>query len=79
MHRLGKAVDANRNYKAIIIVSGGQGPQEDITEALAMERYLKNKGIPQERIIKKNAQQALLRISNIQSKYLINISKNPTT
>ena len=40
------------NPKAIIVVSGGQGPQEDITEALAMERYLISKGTPKERIIK---------------------------
>ena len=36
----------------VIIVCGGQGPQEDITEALAMERYLVKKGIPQSKIIK---------------------------
>ena len=53
MHRLNKAVEyANKNHEAFIIVSGGQGPQEDITEALAMERYLVNKGIPKERIIR---------------------------
>lgn len=41
-----------RNPKALIIVSGSQGPQESITEALAMERYLLRAGIPQDRIIK---------------------------
>lgn len=40
------------NEDAVIIVSGGQGPQEDITEALAMERYLLYCGIPEEKIIK---------------------------
>jgi uncharacterized SAM-binding protein YcdF (DUF218 family) len=44
----------NRNPEAVIIVCGGQGPQEDITEALAMERYLTNKGIPKERILKED-------------------------
>lgn len=41
-----------RNNGAVIVVSGGQGPQETITEALAMERYLLAKGIPAEKIIK---------------------------
>jgi uncharacterized SAM-binding protein YcdF (DUF218 family) len=35
-----------RNPEALIIVSGGQGPGEDITEALAMERYLIAKSVP---------------------------------
>lgn len=42
----------NKNTGAIIVVSGGQGPQEEITEALAMERYLIDKGVPQSSIIK---------------------------
>lgn len=41
-----------KNPDVIIVVSGGQGPQEDITEALAMERYLLDMGIPQEKILK---------------------------
>ena len=41
-----------KNPDALIVVSGGQGPQEDITEALAMERYLIERGIPKDRIIK---------------------------
>lgn len=41
-----------KNPDAILVVSGGQGPQEDITEALAMERYLLENGVPQESIIK---------------------------
>lgn len=40
------------NPDALIVVSGGQGPQEDITEALAMERYLVSQGVPKELIIK---------------------------
>ncbi len=35
-----------RNPKVLLVVSGGQGPQEDISEALAMERYLIERGIP---------------------------------
>lgn len=52
-NRLDSAIEYYKeNEDAIIIVSGGQGPQENITEALAMERYLLSKGIPQEKIIK---------------------------
>ncbi len=51
--RLNEAADyATRNEEAVIIVSGGQGPQENLTEAAAMENYLMAKGIPQDRIIK---------------------------
>lgn len=35
-----------------MVVSGGQGPQESITEALAMERYLVEAGIEKERILR---------------------------
>ncbi len=40
------------NPKVMIIVSGGQGPQETITEALAMERYLLERGVSAEQIVK---------------------------
>lgn len=52
-NRLDAAIQYHENNSdAVIVVSGGQGPQEDITEALAMERYLLSMGIPQENIIK---------------------------
>lgn len=51
--RLDRAAEYHsENPDAIIVVSGGQGPQEDITEALAMERYLLEKGIPEDKILK---------------------------
>lgn len=34
-----------------VILSGGQGPGEEITEAEAMHRYLSEKGIPENRIL----------------------------
>ena len=51
--RLDKAAEYHsKNPDAVIAVCGGQGPQEAITEALAMERYLIEKGVPQEKIIR---------------------------
>ena len=41
-----------KNREAVVVVSGGQGPQESITEALAMERYLVEAGIEKERILR---------------------------
>lgn len=40
--------------KTMIIVSGGQGPDEVISEAEAMRRYLEEVGIPGESIIKED-------------------------
>jgi len=52
-NRLDRAVEYyENNPDAVIVVSGGRGPQEDITEALAMERYLIERGVPAERILK---------------------------
>jgi len=51
--RLDKAVEYYaHNPDVVFVVSGGQGYQESITEALAMERYLIARGIPPENIIK---------------------------
>lgn len=41
-----------KNENAVVVVSGGQGRNEDITEALAMERYLVEKGVEPSKIIK---------------------------
>lgn len=50
--RLNKAAEYHeKNPDAMIIVSGGQGPQEDIPEALAMKRYLVEKGVDEKNII----------------------------
>nr|WP_300150169.1 YdcF family protein [Propionicimonas sp.] len=40
-----------RNPGALIVVSGGQGPQEDLPEAVAMQQYLVSTGIPAESVI----------------------------
>ncbi len=53
--RLDKAVEySSKNPDALIVVSGGQGPGEDITEAEAMCGYLVSKGVPEKRIIKED-------------------------
>ena len=52
-YRLDAAVEYSlNNPNALIIVSGGLGQNAEITEALAMERYLIAQGIPKEKIIK---------------------------
>lgn len=55
-NRLDAAVEYyEKNPDAFIVVSGGQGPQEDITEALAMKRYLLEKDVPFEKIIEEGS------------------------
>lgn len=55
VERLETAIQAyNDNPDAYILVSGGQGPQEDVSEADAMEAYLLQKGISPEKIIKES-------------------------
>lgn len=50
--RLDCAVDyAKENPDTIFILSGGQGPGEDITEAECMYRYMTDKGISKDRLI----------------------------
>ncbi len=51
--RLNTAISYHaKNPEALIIVTGGQGPQEEISEALAMERYLIDKGVNPEQIVR---------------------------
>lgn len=52
--RLDKAVEYYEDNNVTIIVSGGQGQGEDITEASAMKKYLVDKGIPEEDIIEED-------------------------
>ena len=51
--RLDKAIQYHsKNPDAIIVVTGGQGFQETVTEAYAMEKYLVEHGIERNKIIK---------------------------
>ena len=51
--RLDKAIEYHeKNPKAVIVVSGGQGFQETVTEAYAMEKYLIENGVDKSKIIK---------------------------
>ena len=51
--RLNAAYEYHKgNPDALIVVSGGKGYDEDITEAEAMETYLVNLGVPKDSIIK---------------------------
>lgn len=51
-YRLDAAIDYyNQNPNAVIVVSGGQGKNELVSEAFAMKTYLLEKGIPSNKII----------------------------
>lgn len=53
--RLDKAVAYHKkNPRAIIVVSGGKGAQEDVTEAYAMEKYLVSAGVDKTKIIRED-------------------------
>lgn len=52
VRRLDVALDYHRrNPSALVVVSGGQGPQEDVPEAVAMRQYLLDHGVPGELIV----------------------------
>ncbi|MCI9061757.1 MULTISPECIES: YdcF family protein [Romboutsia] len=53
--RLDKAIEYYNKHKSVnIIVSGGQGNDENITEALAMKNYLISNGVNSNNIIEEN-------------------------
>ncbi len=52
-YRLNAAIEYHKkNPDAVIVVTGGQGFQETVTEAYAMEQYLLRKGVNPDKIIK---------------------------
>jgi uncharacterized SAM-binding protein YcdF (DUF218 family) len=55
IERLDKAIAYYKeNPHVTLIVSGGKGPNEPYSEAQAMETYLLERGIPQEKILKED-------------------------
>lgn len=54
--RLDATLECVNDYKndSVIVVSGGKGDDEEISEAEAMERYLIENGIPKDKIIKED-------------------------
>lgn len=70
---------ANKKKDIPIIVSGGQGPGEDVTEAEAMSNYLISKGISKNRIILESSSTST-KENLLFSKTIMNDegSKNPT-
>lgn len=73
--RLNKAYEYHlQNPEAVIIVSGGQGPQEDIPEALAMKRYLISKGVSEDKIIMEDKSTST--ITNFRNSYKIMYENN---
>jgi len=54
--RLDGAIELSKvNDNSVIVVSGGQGFGETVTEAEAMERYLVSKGLDKNRIVKEES------------------------
>lgn len=50
--RLDKALEyMMRNEETMVVVSGGQGPDEPVPEAASMKRYLMERGLEEDRII----------------------------
>jgi len=43
-----------KNPEVLIVVSGGKGSQESITEAEAMSKYLVEKGVPEQQVIRED-------------------------
>lgn len=53
--RMQKGLDYLERFpKVKVVLSGGQGPGENISEAEGMRRYLVDRGIPDERILKED-------------------------
>ena len=51
--RLDRAIEYHhKNPEAVIVVTGGKGMQETVTEAYAMEKYLIQNGVDENKIIK---------------------------
>ena len=77
--RLDKALSVyhSQRTKPIIIVSGGQGPDEPISEALAMKRYLIGHNVPENHIFMEN-QSTNTRTNFLYSKSIIH-SMMPTS
>jgi len=77
--RLDKALSVyhSQRTKPIIIVSGGQGPDEPISEALAMKRYLIAHNVPENHIFMEN-QSTNTRTNFLYSKSIIH-SMMPTS
>ena len=78
--RLKKRLDeAYHEFKTIdvpIIVSGGQGPDELVTEAYAMSEYLIQKGVKREGIILEDQSTSTQENLLFSSKYIQNNKKN---
>ncbi len=52
-HRLDAALEYHRNNpEAVIVVTGGQGLGETVTEGYAMEKYLLENGVPKNKILR---------------------------
>lgn len=70
-HRLDKAIEyLQKNNDTIVIVSGGQGPDEHISEAQGMYDYMVAKGVSPERIILEDKSTSTFENLTFSAKYL---------
>lgn len=74
--RLDKAYHELKNMKVPIIVSGGQGPDEFVSEAYAMSEYLIKKGISREHLIIEDQSTSTQENLLFSSKYIENSKNN---
>lgn len=78
--RLDKGIEyLNKNPKAVVVVSGGQGRGEFISEAEAMKRYLLSKDIAPNRILKEDKSTNTYENLEFSKKILDNMFSAPYT
>ena len=77
--RLDKTIEylEKTGFNGEIVVSGGQGPGESITEAYAMEKYLVENGVPKDKIVLENKATSTYENLNYSKKIIENLSGKP--
>lgn len=83
--RIDRALEFGRKQKEetgkeiIYVTSGGQGPDEVISESEAMKRYLMSKGIPESRILKEDRSTSTLENMKFSREKILAVNENPKT
>jgi len=82
LRRVNTAINyLNKNQNTNVVISGGQGPGENITEAMAMKRILIQNGINENRILEENNSRSTMenikysdKLYNLKDKNIIIVS-----